>query len=122
MHYLFIAAGFFSFHLLFAYFVALINVHIAFALSAFVAVFLITAYLRGALGERFPWKTALAGEIFYMILFSYSFFIKGMTGLIVAIASVLTLAALMKVTAKTDWEKIFAAKNKNEEKPLAAAL
>lgn len=110
MHYLFIAAGFFSFHLLFAYFVDLINVHVAFVISAFVAVFLVTAYLRAALGERFPWKTALAGEIFYLILFSYSFFVKGMTGVIVAVASVLTLAALMKVTAKTNWEKVFSDK------------
>jgi hypothetical protein len=94
MHYLFVAAGFFAFHLLLAYLVDHLGMHGAFFLSA-------------ALGKRFPWKLAAAGQVFYLALFSYSFFLKGMTGLTVAIGSVATLAVLMKVTAGVDWEGVF---------------
>src|ERR1700739_301548 len=39
------------------------------------------------------------------VLFSYSFFIDGYSGLTIAIGSVLTLAFLMATTAKIDWSK-----------------
>ena len=45
---------------------------------------------------------------FFLVLFSYSFFVKGITGLTVAIGSVLTLAILMKVTAHVKWAEVFA--------------
>lgn len=107
MHYLFVTAGFFAFHLLFAYLVDVINLHVAFLLSSIVSVALVILYLRMALGERFPWKIATAGQLFYLVLFSYSFFIKGMTGLTVTIGSILTLAILMRLTAKMDWHGFF---------------
>jgi hypothetical protein len=129
MHYLFVAAGFFAFHLLLTYFVGhinvhlaflisaltsvtlvtsyLINVHLAFLISALTSVTLVTSYLAAALGKKFPWKIATAGQLFFLVLFSYSFFIKGITGLTVAIGSVVTLAILMRVTASVDWNKIF---------------
>ena len=116
MHYLFIAAGFFAFNLLFAYLVDVINVHIAFFISALVTVVLVNAYLKAALGVSFPWKTAALGQIFYLVLFSYSFFFKGLTGLTIAIGSVITLAVLMKVTARIDWEKVFVKKVRPFEK------
>ena len=108
MHYLFVAAGFFAFHLLLAYLVDIINIHLAFAIAAIVSVFLVTSYLSAALHARFPWKVAVAGQVFYLVLFSYSFFLKGMTGLTVATGSVLTLAVLMRVTAHIDWNTVFA--------------
>ena len=109
MHYLFVAAGFFAFHLLLTYFVGHINVHLAFLISAVTSVSLVTGYLSAALGKRFPWKIAIAGQLFFLVLFSYSFFfIKGLTGLTVAIGSVVTLAILMRVTATLDWNKVFA--------------
>jgi inner membrane protein involved in colicin E2 resistance len=120
MHYLFIAGGFFAFHLLFAYMVDLVNLHISFLVSACVTVFLVSRYLRVALGAKFPWKVAFAGQLLYLILFSYSFFIKGMTGLTVTVGSILTLAALMKLTANTNWNEVFAKKEKNLVKPKAA--
>jgi hypothetical protein len=107
MHYLFVAAGFFAFHLLLAYMAGLINVHLAFAISAVVSVTLVTGYLSAALKGRFPWKVAVAGQVFFLVLFSYSFFFKGITGLTVAVGSVVTLAVLMKVTAHVDWDKVF---------------
>ncbi len=107
MHYLMTSAGFFAFHLLFAYLVDHIAIHPAFWISAGVAVGMVTLYLRGALGAAFPWKAALGGLLFYLVLFSYSFFFKGSTGLIVTIGSVLTLAVLMRLTLRTDWSTVF---------------
>ena len=110
MHYLFVTAGFFAFHLLFAYLVDVINVHLAFMISSVISVGLVILYLRSALGEDFPWKIAAIGQLFYLVLFSYSFFIKGMTGLTVTVGSILTLAVLMTLTAKMDWHKVFVKK------------
>ncbi|NIA13411.1 MAG: hypothetical protein GWP08_04970, partial [Nitrospiraceae bacterium] len=95
MHYLFVAAGFFAFHLLLSYMVGIVNIHVAFIISAIVSVTLVTSYLAGALRGEFPWKVAVAGQLFFLVLFSYSFFLKGITGLTVAIGSVVTLAILM---------------------------
>ena len=108
MHYLFVAAGFFAFHLLLSYMVGMVNVHVSFITSAIVSVGLVTSYLTAALGGKFPWKVAVAGQLFFLVLFSYSFFLKGTTGLTVAIGSVVTLAVLMRVTAGVDWNEVFA--------------
>ncbi len=107
MHYLFVTGGFFAFHLLFAYLVDLVNVHVAFLAATITSVGLVTMYLRAALGQRFPWRLAAAGQCVYLVLFSYSFFLKGMTGLTVTIGSILTLAALMYATARLDWSSVF---------------
>ena len=107
MHYLFVTAGFFAFNLLFAYLVDWIDVHLAFAIAAAVSVGLVVSYLRSALGPAFPWKIAAVGQLFYLVLFSYSFFLQGMTGLTVTIGAVLTLAVLMRLTAKLDWREVF---------------
>lgn len=110
MHYLFVAAGFFAFHLLMTYLAGLVNIHIAFTVAALVSVALVTSYLSAALRGKLPWKIAAVGQIFYLVLFSYSFFLEGYTGLTVAIGSVVTLAILMKLTAHTDWNTVFTAK------------
>jgi len=108
MHYLFTAAGFFAFHLLLAYLVDVLDIHLAFAIAATASVVLVTTYLRAALGSRFPWLAASAAQGFFLVLFSYSFFLRGATGLTVAIGSVVTLAVLMRVTAGIDWNRVFA--------------
>ncbi|MCP3689351.1 MAG: hypothetical protein GY784_13155 [Gammaproteobacteria bacterium] len=108
MHYLFVNAGFFAFHLLFAYTIDLINVHVAFVIASVVSVSIVVRYLSSALGEAFPWKIAAVGQFVYLVLFSYSFFITGMTGLTVTIVSILTLAVLMQITSKTNWGRVFA--------------
>ncbi|MES9904522.1 MAG: inner membrane CreD family protein [Sedimenticola sp.] len=114
MHYLFVTAGFFAFHLLFAYLVDLVNMHLAFGVASLTSVGLVIAYLRQALGQDFPWKIAGAGQIFYLVLFSYSFFLEGMTGLTVTIGSVITLAILMYMTARLDWNQVFSAQVSEE--------
>ncbi|MDH3691519.1 MAG: inner membrane CreD family protein [Gammaproteobacteria bacterium] len=107
MHYLFVNAGFFAFHLIFAYLVDIIDVHLAFLVAAVTSVVLVISYLATALGSRFPWKAAAAGQFFYLVLFSYSFFLKGMTGLTITVASVVTLAVLMRMTARLNWVDVF---------------
>ena len=107
MHYLFVNAGFFAFHLLFAYTIDVINVHLAFLIASIVSVFLVVSYLSKALGTEFPWRIAAAGQFVYLVLFSYSFFIKGLTGLTVTIASIATLAVLMRITSETNWSEVF---------------
>lgn len=113
MHYLFVAAGFFAFHLLLAYMTGIVHIHIAFMVSSVISVSLVTAYLKAALRGQFPWKVSVLGQVFFLILFSYSFFLKGMTGLTVAIGSVITLAVLMRVTAHVDWETVFSPNKKS---------
>lgn len=122
MHYLFVASGFFAFHLLFAYLIDLINVHIAFGLSAITSMALVVFYLRSALGDIFPWKWAFAGQFGYLILFSYSFFIDGMTGLTVTIGSIATLALMMKLTSQLDWNDVFSRKDKTLPADQASSL
>ncbi|MBI2422648.1 MAG: inner membrane CreD family protein [Candidatus Hydrogenedentes bacterium] len=122
MHYLFVAAGFFAFHLLLAYLADLVPIHGAFMISAAVSVFLVTTYLSAALKGAFPWKIAAAGQLLYLVLFSYSFFLEGLSGLTIAVGSVITLAILMRVTAHLNWEEVFAREAKHAARntnPLA---
>lgn len=121
MHYLFVAAGFFAFHLLPAYTASLINIHLAFAIAAVVSVALVTSYLTTALHGRLPWKIAAGGQLFFLVLSSYSFFLKGITGLTVAVGAVVTLAVLMRVTAHVNWEEVFAKPQKAPTPPPVGA-
>lgn len=107
MHYLFVNASFFAFNLLFSYSVDHLDVNLSFAISALVSVSILTPYLRQALGKRYPLKISVCGQLVYLVLFSYSFFLQGMTGLTVTVASILTLVVLMFLTAKTDWQLVF---------------
>jgi hypothetical protein len=107
MHYLFVAAGFFAFHLLLSYMAGLVHIHLAFVIAAVVSVTMVTTYLSAALRGKFPWKVAALGQAFFLVLFSYSFFLQGITGLTVAIGSVITLGIIMKVTAHINWETAF---------------
>lgn len=120
MHYFFITAGFFAFHLLLSYLAGHVWIHFAFILSASVSTLLVTFYLSAALGKTFPYKLAVAGQLFFLILFSYTFFIKGITGIIVATGSVVTLGILMKVTAGVDWDEVFKSKQNDLPPPVPA--
>jgi hypothetical protein len=53
MNYFFLAAAFFSFHLLLAYLVDWVSIHLAFALCSAVSIFLVVSYLRLVVGMRF---------------------------------------------------------------------
>jgi hypothetical protein len=117
MHVCFVSAGFFSFQLLFSYLTDVIPLFGAFAVAALSSVLLVCGYLRALGGNRLL-SIALPAQIGYMVLFSGSFFFDGMTGLTIAIGSVLTLALLMKVTAQTVWKDVFTDR-KNQVSPPA---
>ncbi len=116
MNFFFLGAGCFAFQLLFAYLVDLIPMGVAFAISATVSLLLVSGYLLMAFGKRFARLAAFA-QAAYMILFSYSFFFDGLTGLTITIGAIATLALLMATTAKINWSERFARKAVNTVLP-----
>ncbi len=107
MNYFFLACAFFAFHLLMAYLVDHLDIHLSFLISAIVSLFLVISYLRLVVGMRFALFEAGLSQLVYLILFSYSFFFKGYTGLIITVASIVTLFVVMQMTGRIDWEKRF---------------
>lgn len=107
MHYFFVASGFFAFHLLLAYTADHLPLELTFLICALVSVILTVSYLIRAVGVGFALRVAAPAQLLFLILFSYAFFFEGYTGLSITIASILTLAILMHVTAKVDWEGRF---------------
>ncbi len=110
MNYFFLAAAFFSFHLLLAYLVDHVSIHMAFAISAAVSIFLVISYLRLVVGMRFASREAALAQFVYLVMFSYAFFLKGFTGLAITIGSVVSLFVVMQVTGRIRWADKFALK------------
>ena len=109
MNYFFLAAAFFSFHLLLAYMVDHISIHAAFVICSIVSVALVVSYLRLVVGMRFALRDAGLAQFVYLVLFSYAFFFKGFTGLAVTIGAILTLFVAMQVTGRLNWSQQFRA-------------
>jgi hypothetical protein len=105
MHYFFLATSFFAFHLLLAYLVDHISIHAAFAICSAVSIFLVVSYLRIVAGPRFAFLEAALTQLIYLVLFSYAFFFKGFTGLAITIGAIITLFAVMQLTARIDWQR-----------------
>jgi hypothetical protein len=118
MNYFFLAAAFFAFHILLAYLVDVMPLHAAFAIAAIVSLVLVGGYVRivskGALTA-----TAIVAQAVYLVLFSYTFFIPGLTGLAITLGAVATLAILMFRSARIDWSTRFA-KPRQSPPPLQA--
>ena len=91
MHYFFIGAAFFSFHLLLAYLVDHMIIHYAFVLSSVVSIVLVTSYMRLVLGTRLAFVEIGLGQFVYLVLFSYTFFFPGYTGLAVTLLCFLVI-------------------------------
>jgi inner membrane protein involved in colicin E2 resistance len=108
MNYLFLCAAFFSFHLLLAYLVDHISIHLAFLICSLVSVFLVVSYMRLVVGERFAFFETGLTQFVYLVVFSYTFFFKGYTGLAVTVLSIVTLFILMQMTGRVNWSEIFA--------------
>jgi len=116
MHYFFLGASFFSFHILFAYLVDHLLLELSFIIAAIVSMALVATYLYRAAGSRFAlWVSA--AQFVFLVLFSYAFFFEGYTGLVITIGAILTLAIMMQLTAKVDWAEVF---RKKETKSQAA--
>jgi inner membrane protein involved in colicin E2 resistance len=108
MHYWFIAAAFFAFHLLLAYLVDHVGVHVAFATAALVSLALVVSYLRLVTGMREALLVAGFAQAIFLVLFSYAFFFEGFTGLAITVGAIVTLFVLMQMTARVSWDEVFA--------------
>jgi inner membrane protein involved in colicin E2 resistance len=117
MNYFFLAAAFFAFHLLLAYLVDHVSIHMAFAICSGVSIFLVISYLRLVVGMRFASGEAALAQFIYLVMFSYAFFLKGFTGLAVTIGSIITLFVVMQMTGRIRWAEKFAG-GKPPEEPL----
>jgi inner membrane protein involved in colicin E2 resistance len=109
MHYWFIAAAFFAFHLLLAYLVDHISVNIAFSIAALVSIALVVSYLRLVTGTRHALLHAGLTQLIFLVLFSYAFFFEGFTGLTITVGAIATLFVMMQMTARVSWDEVFAA-------------
>lgn len=103
MNFFFLAAGCFAFQLLFAYLVDLVPLKLSFAIAAAVSLALVTGYLWLATTRKFAVISAVA-QFAYMVLFSYSFFFDGLTGITITVGAIITLALLMVFTARVKWD------------------
>lgn len=107
IHYGFLAAAFFAFDLLLAYLADQIDINVAFAIAAVTSVALVVGYLRVVVGRNRALLEIAISQFIFLVLFSYSFFFEGFTGLAITIGAVLTLAFFMFRTAGVDWETVF---------------
>lgn len=107
MNYFFLAAGFFAFHLLLAYLVDHMSIHLAFLICSGVSIFLVVSYLRLVVGARFALLEAGGAQFIYLVLFAYAFFLHGFTGLAVTIGCIVTLFIVMQITARIRWSEHF---------------
>jgi len=107
MHYLFISAGFFAFHILMAYLVDRIPLNYVFWICASVSVLLVVSYMRLVAGVKFAVLYVGLAQLVYLVGFSYAFTWQGNTGLAITIAAIVTLFILMQATGRLDWNEVF---------------
>ncbi len=105
INYFFLAASFFSFHLLFAYLVDRIPIEAAFVICAAVTLFLTISYLRLAVGWRFAAIESGLAQLIYLVLFSYALFNEGWSGLTITIGAIVTLFVVMQLTGRIRWSE-----------------
>ena len=108
MNYFFLASAFFAFHLLLAYLVDHISIHLAFLISSVVSILLVVSYLRLVVNWRFAVVDAGLAQLIYLVLFSYAFFFAGFTGLAVTVGAILSLFVVMQMTGRIHWSDKFA--------------
>ncbi len=115
MHYFFIGAAFFSFHLLLAYSVDHIPLEWSFFLCSLVSVALVMSYVSRVVSDRRFVRQLAFSQFIYLVLFSYTFFLEQFTGLIITCMSIATLFISMQYTVKVDWNRLFAGKSLTSE-------
>lgn len=104
MNYFFLAAAFFSFHLLMTYLVDHVNIYLTFAICSAVSIFLVVSYMRLVVGTKFALFETGFSQLVYLVLFSYAFFLEGYTGLSITICCIVTLFLVMQFTGGINWE------------------
>ena len=109
MNYFFLATAFFSYHLLLSYLVDHVSIHAAFWICSAVSIFLVVSYMRLVVGVRFALLETGLSQFVFLVLFSYSFFFQGYTGLTITGLCIVTLFIVMQTTGRTNWHRVFAA-------------
>ncbi len=104
LNYFFFGCAFFAFHLLFAYLVDHVAIVPAFALASLVSLSLVVSYARLFVGWRFALGEMAAAQLIYLVLFSFTFFWTGFTGLAITSGAILTLFVMMQFTGRVTWE------------------
>lgn len=122
MHYFFIGAAFFSFHLLMAYSVDHIPVEASFVVASLVSVFLVLSYIGRAVPNSALVKQVAAAQLVYLVFFSYTFFLEQFTGLIITCMSIATLFVSMQYTARFNWSHVFNKKLAAQEQQTLGLL
>ena len=105
LNYFFFSCAFFAFHLLFAYLVDQLAIFPSFALASLVSLALVVSYARLFVGWRFALGEMAVAQLVYLVLFSFTFFWTGFTGLAITIGAILTLAVMMQVTGRVKWDE-----------------
>lgn len=108
MHYFFLGASFFAFHLLLSYLVDHLSVHLAVAVCSAVSVGLVVSYMRLVTGARFALVEVGLAQLVYLVGFAYTFFLEGYTGLTITALCIVTLFGVMQLTGRVDWEHLLA--------------
>jgi hypothetical protein len=121
VNFIFLAASFFAFHLLFGYAVDHLPVAGAFALASVVSVALVVSYMRLVVSARFALREMAAAQLVYLVGFSLAHFLDGFTGLTVTTLAILTLFLLMQATGRFRWGEITAAGAAREDRPSTPA-
>ena len=103
VNYMFLAAAFFAFHLLFGYSVDHIHLVPAFVLASLTSIALVVSYLRLVVSARFALVEAALAQLVYLVGFSLAYFWEGYTGLTVTVLAIATLFALMQLTGRLRW-------------------
>ena len=103
MHYFLLSCAFFAFHLLFAYLVDRLSIGASFAIASAVSVFLVISYARLFVGWLFALREIGIAQLLYLVLFSYTFFWDGFTGLAITIGAIATLFFVMQTTGRSDF-------------------
>jgi hypothetical protein len=106
MHYFLVGCAFFAFHLLFAYLIDHVAVGASFAAASAVAVVLVVSYARLFVGWRTAALKLVVPQLVFLVLFSWTFFWKGFTGLAITVGAILTLFVVMQMTGRLDWDEV----------------
>ncbi len=114
LNFFFLGCSFFAFHLLFAYLVDHVALAPSFAVASLVSVGLSVSYARLFSGWRFAIRELGLSQLIYLVLFSFSFFWTGFTGLAITVGAIITLFVMMQITGRMSWQRA-------DERPAACA-
>jgi inner membrane protein involved in colicin E2 resistance len=106
MHYFLVGCAFFAFHLLFAYLIDHLAVGVSFAIASAVSLVLVVSYARLFVGPRLALLHLGVPQLVFLVLFSWTFFWKGYTGLAITAGAIGTLFVVMQLTGRLDWNEV----------------